>query len=339
MLIEKFYFVIVILFLSFNLLFARKNENVLLYYFNDLTVDKTYPDLMYKIPLCAYNKLKIEMKSVRFFLASERGFGIYKEDDFNCIWDNEILLKIADELGAQKIIFGNYYILDDKLIIDGKILFVDSGLIFNIKDNCKEYSQVLKNVEKMGIEGILKCSTDKKDPISSKVIKKVFESEKANKLYILNTSLNIFLPFGKWGDLYRNGIYNEIHFTLFPGIGHKLFGFDTGYIFLERDIDSDYISSDIAIFPMGTSIGYEIEINKIIYALLFQFDCGIGFSKLSVTDHTYYSNDFYYKGSVVVKFKPFRNYYISLNSGLMSVSFKHFPLNAIYTGVSIEFRQ
>jgi len=58
-------------------LFGKNEGRVLLYYFQNLTGDESYDDLMYRIPLCIYGELNADKKKKDISIIDERGLTEY----------------------------------------------------------------------------------------------------------------------------------------------------------------------------------------------------------------------------------------------------------------------
>ncbi len=345
----KMRFLIVVLMFSVCAapLFGKSEGTVMLYYFQNLTGDESYDDLMYRIPLCLYGELNGGGKKKDISIIDERGLGEYYEDRSINLWDKDFLLTVAKKKRIGRIFFGYYYIESGKISVRGKIYYLESGLILDVsRENSAEdvsdeqdvFLTALTKIESMPLEQMRRCASDEK-PKEVKTSRRSLGSIKISKAQtVLATTIGMLIPALDWGKLYSPGVYGDVSYIYYPAkdIVSVGFGLQTGFMILSREDDS-YVSSQNVILPFGTSVRYAIPGRGIIDRLILSFNIGLARSSLSINNEVFTSMDLYTSGGISFNFNFRKDNNISVKLGLLTVSYRDSPLNAITGEIGMRF--
>jgi len=322
-------------------LFAKSDGKVMLYYFQNLTGDESYDDLMYRIPLCLYGDLNEGKKKKEVSIIDERGLKEYYEDRSINLWEKDFLLTVAKKRRFSRIFFGYYYIKSGKINVRGKVYYLESGLILDVSGQDSEkdaFFAALKKIESMSMEQMRQCASDEK-PKEVKTSRRSLGSIKGSKAQtVLVTTMGMLIPTLDWGKLYSPGVYGKVSYIYYPvkDIVPVGFGMQTGFMILNRESDS-YVSSQNVILPLGTSVRYAIPGRGIIDRLILSFNIGLARSSLSINNEVFNSIDLYTSGGISFNFNFRQDNNISVKIGLLTVSYRDSPLNAITSEIGMRF--
>ncbi len=324
-------------------LFGKNEGRVLLYYFQNLTGDESYDDLMYRIPLCIYGELNADKKKKDISIIDERGLTEYYQDRSINLWEKDFLLSVAKKRRISRIFFGYYYIESGSITIRGKVYYLESGLILDVsrEDVTTEkdaFFAALEKIESMPAEQMKQCSSGEK-PKEVKTSRRSLGSIKGSKTEtVLSTTLGMLIPTLAWGKLYSPGVYGDVSYIYYPlkDIVPVGFGLQTGFMILSKEGDT-YISSQNVIIPIGTSVRYAIPGRGIIDRLLFSFNIGVARSSLSVNNEAFTSMDLYTSGGISFNFNFRKDNNITVKLGLLTVSYRDSPLNAVTAEIGLRF--
>ncbi len=324
-------------------LFGKSEGRVLLYYFQNLTGDETYDDLMYRIPLCVYGEMQNDKKKKDVSIIDERGLTEYYQDRSINLWEKDFLLSVAKKRRISRIFFGYYYIEIGSIIVRGKVYYLESGLILdvsqeNVTTEKNAFFAILGKIGSMSVEQIRQCALEEK-PKEVKTSRRSFGSIKDSKTEtVLSTSLGLLIPTLDWGKLYSPGVYAEVSYIYYPlkDIVPIGFGLQTGFMILSKKGDS-YVSSQNVILPFATSVRYAIPGRGIIDRLLFSFNIGMARSSLSVNNEVFTSMDLYTSGGIGFNFNFRKDNNLTVKLGLLTVSYRDSPLNAVTCEIGWRF--
>ena len=134
--------IVILLLFSANTVFAAPTRRVLIYFFKDITGDDEFTELNYQIPYYLYGRVNKQIKGKKFILIDREGLDVYLKDKTRDLWNEDVLLNIAKRKNIDDIIYGIFYIQNDRPVIMGKIFHAKSGLLLDIteKENDAEYS-------------------------------------------------------------------------------------------------------------------------------------------------------------------------------------------------------
>jgi len=313
----------------------------MIYYFQNLTGDESCDDLMYRIPLCLYGYLNEDRKKKEVSIIDERGLKEYYEDRSINLWEKNFLLTIAKKRRISRIFFGYYYIKSGKINVRGKVYYLESGLILDVSGQDSEkdaFFAALKKIESMSMEQMRQYASDEK-PKEVKTSRRSLGSIKGSKAQtVLVTTMGMLIPTLDWGKLYSSGVYGKVSYIYYPvkDIVPVGFGMQTGFMILNRETDS-YVSSQNVILPLGTSVRYAVPGRGIIDRLILSFNIGLARSSLSINNEVFNSIDLYTSGGISFNFNFRQDNNISVKIGLLTVSYRDSPLNAIAGEVGMRF--
>jgi len=322
--------ILFLLFSGFQVLGASKDK-VLLYYFRNISGESTYDNLMEKIPLCLYYTMKDKIEDNNLFIINTEDYSIDQVRESEELWNRRVIMKIAEKKNFQKVIYGYFYVEEEKPKIMGKLLYSDTGLVVDLDYGDRKYKQFIEKVESLNINEIEECVKEKKMKTYSPPLDKIAESGKGTFSPALYLSGGAILPFGEWKNLYLYGIFSEINLLIFPK--YDLFplglGVNCSYSFFRKD-DNVQIPSELSTLSLGASISYFIKIGKFFHGLAPGFDTGISTSMLKIDENSYNSIDPYTRVGLTLVVKPARKMHLGLKGGVYSVFFKESTLYSYF---------
>ena len=316
---------------------ADRGGKVLIYYFQNLTGEVEYNDLIYRIPLCLMSKLNENFHDGNFIIIDQAYISEYTGQQQVNLWDRECLQKSASNRKIERVIYGLFYIEGDRIIIKGKTYYTDRGIIVDINENTSEFYPVFREIEKLSVADVRGCYEGEdfrtyKPPAKS--LPGGFQTRHEKAFSFL---MGPFFPVSEWGELYRYGAYGELSYSLFPrrASSHIGLSVETCFISVRREEDPSYVSSSAMIIPFGISLNY-VPIGKQSDWVIIGVSAGLSLSKLIVSSNISLSIDPYTRGSLSILFPIGKNSQIVLSSGLITVSYRVSPLNAWYCDIGFR---
>lgn len=316
---------------------ADRGGKVLVYYFQNLTGESEYNDLIYRIPLCLMGKLNENFHDGNFIIIDQAYLSESTAQQPVNLWDRECLQRSASSRKIERVLYGLFYIEGDRIIIRGKTYYTDRGIIVDVNENTSEFYPVFREIEKLSVADIRGCYLGEefrtyKPPAKSLPGGFQIRTERAFSFLI-----GPFFPVSEWGELYRYGAYGELSYSLFPRRGLSPVGLsvETCFLTVRREEDPYYVSSSAMIVPLGISLNYAL-IGKQNDWVIIGVSAGLSLSKLTVSSNVSLSIDPYTKGSLNILFPVGKNSQIVLSSGLITVSYRVSPLNAWYCDIGLR---
>lgn len=322
--------------------FGGFEDRVLLYYFENISGDESYSPLMYMIPVCLYNHLGGTMQDKEFILIDKEGLQALEGDDKRILWDRTILSQIAEKKHIQEVIFGQFYVEKAKVILFVKVFYLKSGLILDITDKSSDYYEPIYNNIDLNVDVVMNCKLEHEERTYKPPIRRLIgDKTLPSRIQMLNVTVGPFFPLSDWDDIYPWGLFNELMLSIFPKLNRLPFGFGihTGIAYTERPADTDYLASDMAIFPLGVSLQYMINLRSFINSVMFDASTGFSYTKLTIYDDTWFSTDFYVKLAMGLVFGPVGEWYFPLKVGIMSVAYRDDPIDFLFCEIGLLFRK
>jgi hypothetical protein len=322
-----------------SFIFAKTEKKVLVYYFKNISTEDSNSELMYKLSICVYEKMKATIQDRQFSLVDEEGLKKYMMDPSYNLWESDLLLNIAQLRGIQEVIFGQFYIEDEKPVIFGKIFFIENGLIIDIGKGQKEYNDILREVEQLSVSEIMAYDLAEKERVYNPQIKRFVKTGVADMQNNLSVSAGVVFPLGEWGDPFDAGISGELFYNLYPRIDAfpMGFGLTTGFVYMNRHADEYYKDTVLSIIPLGVLVRYLFSIGGFVNGITIDFGVGMGISKLVIEKDLSESIDPYMKTDINLVLNPFKDQYISLKFGYMNLAYKDTPFNALFGEMGVIF--
>ena len=322
-----------------SMLLAESPRKVLVYYFKNISGEDRYDDLMYDLPVCLYSNMKQRIEGSTFTLIDREGLERYSKESAYDLWGSDLILEIALRRGITEVIFGQFYIEDNKPVLYGKIYFIQNGLIVDIGEDQAEYFEILREMEETGVEGIMSCSVEKEEPVYKPGLRRIVEKDVTRINNNLSISGGAVFPIADWNGVFPVGIYSELFYTVFPKIEvfPLGFGLDTSFFYFSRNADEYYEDSELFLFPIGAQVRYILKLKGFIDGISADLSAGGCISRLFVADSLSTSVDPYVKANINLILNPLEDHYISMKFGYMNVAYKDTSLNVLTGALGIIF--
>ncbi len=329
--------VMLMLFTAAFPLLAEPGGKVLIYYFQNLTGDADYDDLIYKIPLCLHSRLKQSFQEINFIIIDEKVLTEYEGDAVVDLWSRDRLQNSAARRSIKRVLYGFFYNEGDGIVVRGKTYYTDNGIILDVNESTSEFYSAFRELEGLSVADIRNCSAEKKQRFYRPPVKSIAGAQQAQSQKAFSLFMGPLFPVAEWSEIYQYGAYAELSYALFPKrawfpVG---LGFDAGFLYMNREEDQSYVSSSAMVLPAGVSLHYTL-IGKRIDWVVVGFSAGLALSKLTVSSDISLSIDVYTKGSLSILFPVGKNSQIALSSGLLTVSYKDSPLNAFFGQIGLR---
>lgn len=318
-------------------LLADTGGKVLIYYFQNLTGDAEYNDLVYRIPLCLMGRLNENFHDKNFIIMDQAYLSEYTGQPQVNLWDREYLQKSASNRKIEKVLYGLFYIEGNRIIIKGKTYYTNRGIIVDINENTSEFYPVFREVENLGIADIRGCYAGEKFRTYKSPVKSIPEGFQTRTEKAFSLLMGPFFPVSDWGELYRYGAYGELSYSIFPRRALFPVGLsvDTGFISIRREEDPYYVSSSAMVIPFGVSLNYA-PIGKRSDWVIIGISAGLSLSRLTVSGNVSLSIDPYTRGNLSLILPVGKTSQIVLSSGLITISYRVSPLNAWYCDIGLR---
>ncbi len=337
--IRRVIFIFIFLLLSSQALFGKSEKRVLIYYFKNISGEEEYSDLMYKLPIYIYTTMKENIKDREFSIIEKEGLQKYLKDDSYDLWDSKLLLNIAQIRSMHEVIFGQFYIENEKPVVLCKIFFIKNGLILDLNEENEEYYEIIKGVENLSVESVRSYNIEKRTKFYTPGMKRMLNREKISVHHNFSVLAGVIAPMFEWSNMFPIGIYGEASYSIYPKV--ELFpigfGLDTGFVYMMREADENYKQSQLILFPIGASIKYLIRTKGFVDGLVLDFGLGMGISRLYIEENMSGSVDLYMRGSFSVIVTPMKDLYLSLKTGYMSIAYKDFPMETFFGNFGVIF--
>ncbi len=309
---------------------------MLVYYFRDITGEERYTELMYGIPQYIYSQLDSSPGKNSYVLIDREGVDIIRENRDADLWNRNLLINVGKRGNIDKILFGSFYIQDNRPVVIGKAFYYKSGVILDVNED-EDLTKVLDTVESMEV-GLLSARERKKgEKVYDPPLIRYIEGGDVRATKVLHTCAGTFYPLGKWSDLYPPGILGELSVTFFPKM--NVFpiglGFDSNYIIMQKKTDTGATESDVTVLTVGTTIQYFINMRNFLDGLFLHVSFGASYSNLFVNSESWSSVDPYVKLGVYTALPFLKKGRLALKCGLLSIDYKEKPIDALYTSIGI----
>jgi hypothetical protein len=316
--------------------YANAGEKVLVYYFRDITGDERYTGLMYGIPQYMYSQLNRSSDKNSYVLIDREGLEILHENSRADLWSRNVLINVGKRGNIDKILFGSFYIQNNKPVLIGKAFYLKSGVILDINDD-KELETIFDAVEGMDATLLSAREQRKGEKLYDPPLIRYIEGGEVRSTTVLHACGGTFYPLGKWSELYPPGILAEISAVVFPKM--NVFpiglGFDSNYIILRRRTDTGVIESDVTVATVGTTVQYFIKMRRPVDGVFLHVSVGASYSNLFINSESWSSIDPYIKAGVYMALPFLKTGRLTLKCGLLSIDYKERPIDALYTALGI----
>lgn len=321
--------------------FSQNQGKVLLYYFQNLTGDDSYDDLVYRIPLCLYEKLG---KKDRYVIVERE---LAKESSEKDLWDPDWLQSVATRKRITRVLFGYFYIDQGKLVLRSRVYFLESGLILDLGPGDLLYKQV-RMVEGITVERVRSCAGDYERAVEKKKkqtdvlkVQRTLPEEiaRSTSLSTLYWCTGPVLTTADWLELYPVGISALISYVIYPRreVSRLALGMQGGFYMFSRKRDQQYAASNLVVIPFGGYVQYVLVSRGSRDLVVVHGILGMAFSSLSLGNDSASSLDLYSKAGVGLNLLFLEECNLYTGVGVASVSYKDVPLNMITAEVGIRF--
>jgi hypothetical protein len=315
---------------------AKAGEKVLVYYFRDITGEERYTELMYGIPQYIYSQLNSSSDRNSYVLIDREGIDIIRENSDADLWNRELLINVGKRGNIDKILFGSFYVQDNRPVLIGKTFYYKSGVILDVNED-EDMAKVFDAVESMEVGLLSARERQKGEKVYDPPLVRYIEGVDVRTTAVLHTCGGTFYPLGRWSNLYPPGILGEVSVTFFPKM--NVFpiglGLDSNYIVMRRRNDTGDIESDVNVLTVGATIQYFINMRKFLDALFLHVSFGASYSNLLVDGESWSSVDPYLKLGVYMALPFLKKGRLALKCGLLSIDYKEKPIDALYTSIGI----
>jgi hypothetical protein len=327
--------IVLTLFSSASTLTAALNRRVLVYFFKNITGEEDYTELNYQIPLYFYSMVNSRIEGKKFILIDREGLEVYRKDRTRDIWDENVLLNIAKRRNIDDIIYGIFYVQNDKPVIMGKIFHAKSGLLLDITEKETDYHGIFKELESLTIEEIVAFDNEFEEEKLidyNPKLSRIVQSDIKDTWFFLQGSMGPYFPLGDWADLYPTGYFSELTFLYFPkmNIARLGIGVNANLVKMERKGSATLVDSRMNVFSAGGSIQYSFRLGKFFETILLDLNIGAAQSYIVQSNVMNESTDLYIKTGVNLVLNPINNLHLSLKAGVFSVDYKINPMDALF---------
>lgn len=330
-----------VLFLCVSPAFAQNQGKVLLYYFQNLTGDDAYDDLMFGIPLCLYGMAGEEDR----YLIVERGLA--RESTEENLWDPDWLQSVATKKRITRVLFGYFYLDQEELVLRSRMYFLESGLILDVSPGDILYDKV-REVEGMTVAQARSCAgvheqaieTGKKKSDVLKVQRTPPEEiARSSALNTMSWCTGLVLTTADWLELYPLGISALVSYVIYPRreVSRLALGLQSGFYLFSREKDQEYDESSLMVIPFGGYVQYALVTKGSRDLLVVHGILGMSYSSLGLGNSSTSSLDLYSKAGVGMNLLFLKEFNLYLGVGLASVSYKDVPLNMVTAEAGIRF--
>jgi hypothetical protein len=329
---------------SARILTAKDDGKVLVYYFRNLTGNDAYDDLMYAIPLCLYERLQEGAERRKVVVVDQVGLEDYYEGRTEDLWNRDYILSVATKKRITSVLYGFFYIEGEKVILNSKIYYLDSGLILDVTEDKEPFYTVTGQLAGTPVSEVRSCAQtdmaveagekgkkkEKKDEL--KIRKKAPDIvEQSRSMKAVTFAVGPIFPTGDFSDIYTAGVAGTLSYIVYPKVDISRFGigFQTGAIRLNREKVDVFLPSETVILPIGASFQYALVGGGDHDLVMANLTLGLAFSSLSINNDRVSSIDLYSRGSIGVNVMFGKEANLALTVGLVSVSYKDSPLNMV----------
>jgi hypothetical protein len=332
-------FIVVLMFALFiapAILDAAGDRKVLVYYFKNLTGEDAYNGLVYEIPRYLYSRLKEVNGGYSPVVVDEGGIELSKKEPSVDLWASSSLMDLAHRQGIDEVLYGSFYVFNEKPVLVGKVLYPRSGLIMEVTEKTPAYFDLLNEASKGGVAGLARDGEGKQDKEYSPPFARTFGTPGSSKKTALMTSVGPLFPLGEWGELFPSGILGETSFVYFPKINTFPLGLgvNADYAFLTRG-SGVFVDSKITALSLGAALQYKLALKKIRKAIVFDLNTGMNYTMLEMNSEFLTSFDPYFKAGASFITQSKKRFDFSLKGGFFTINYRDVPMDSLYVQAGI----
>jgi hypothetical protein len=324
--------------------FAQQDDRVLLYYFQNLTGERRYDDLIYAIPMCMFRTLKAS--GSRIFIADQQEIHD-REGNVRDLWAPDFIRSVAAKRGISTVLYGFFYMANDRVIVRAQVFYLESGLLLELSPERGPLYEVVETVQGMSPSDLRRCGRveveEKKE--KPKVLKvqqsTLTEIKKSSPLHTLTWSAGTALPVGQWAGVYPPGLSLLFAYKVYPKseVSPLGIGFRTGVYAFFADATASTVASETFIFPFTASLDYILLRSGMHGRLVAHFTLGTALSVITIEAESHESFDLIATGSLGAQFAFSRQANLFARVGMGAISFRGSPLYLLNGELGVRFFQ
>jgi len=313
---------------------------ILVYYFKNISGEERYDELTYTLPNCLYRNLKTRLPDSDITVIDTGELKPYLVENGRNLFESKVLLEIAQRRGIDEVVFGQFYVENDKPVLYGKVYYIKNGLIFDIRESRKEYYGALRDVEALTVDRISECENDKNRRVYRPDLKTVVGT--GGPLVVrhnLSLALGPAIPLSEWNGLFSSGVSGVFYYALFPKedtfpVG---FGLHTGFSYFRRNADEYYEETELFLFPVGVTVRYKAGFKGFFEGIAADISAGGCFSRLFVGDTLTITTDPYIRTALHLIISPVKDHHFSLTFSYTGVGYKDTPMDLLGAEAGVVF--
>jgi hypothetical protein len=315
-------------------MFAGEGDRILVYYFENLSKENGFDELSYDIPLFIYTRMKEGDRDSNVIVIDRGGLELREKERSVDLWSTSGLMNIARKRGIDQVLYGAFYVFDEKPVIAGKVLYVKSGLILDITEKEADYYGPIGEAEAKTVRELAGGAGVEVKKDYSPPFTRTFGSPVVQKKKALNVSVGPLFPIGQWAEIFPIGMSGDVSFAFFPKINTFPLGLglNTNFSLLSSE-GGTLAESQLMAFSLGASFQYQIVMKKLNKGVVFDVDSGIAVSVLRTSTETFPSFDPYIKAGMTFLFSTRKKATVSLKAGIYSINYRTVPMDSLYVQV------
>jgi hypothetical protein len=331
-----------LLFLAGAAAHAQEQEKVLLYYFQNLTGNRSYEDLTYRITLCLYRRLESNNRFLVMEPPEER-----KPVDAVDLFDSNYMNAVATKKRISRVLFGYFYLEDGNLALKPRVYYLESGLILDLTPQQEEMYSAVMNIEDMSVEQIRSCAPLEETTLKARKQKEVVKKKRkpppgeiieAETYRTMTWSMGPAVTLSDWSTLYPTGLAALINYLTYPkGAASRLaIGFQTGVLVFTREAD-EFAASSTVIIPLGVGVQYALIKSGDADRLFGYGVLGLAYSGLSLSGTSTQSIDLYSRLGLGANLLSWEQGNLYAGIGVSSVNYQDAAMNMITGEFGLRF--
>lgn len=329
---------LLLFFAQYEVLAAQ--PKILIYCFKNISGEARYDGLTYTLTNCLYRSMKTRLPDSDITVIDTEKLKAYLSENDRDLFESDVLLEIAQRRGIDEVVFGQFYVENDKPVLFGKVYYIKSGLILDIREAQQEYFGALKDVEALTATRVLECEIEKTGRVYRPDLRTAVKT--GGPLMVrhnLSLHLGLTVPLSDWSDLFSDGVSGVYYYAVFPKedtfpLG---FGLHTGFSYFLRDADEYYKETELFLFPVGVMVRYKAQFKGFIEGIAADISAGSCFSRLYVGNTLTTSTDPYIRTALHLIVQPVKDHYISLTFSYTGVGYKDTPMDLLGAEAGVIF--
>jgi hypothetical protein len=316
------------------------SPKILVYCFNNISGEELYDELIYALPNCLYRSMKKRLPESDITVIDTEKLKPYLEHNGRNLFESEVILEIAQRRGIDEVVFGRFYVENDKPVLFGKVYYIKSGLILDIRQDQQEYYGALRDVEALTVDRISSCEIEKAGHVYRPDFKTAVKTgEPLMVTHNLSFHLGLTVPLSEWNDLFSYGVSGVFFYAIFPKedtfpLG---FGLHTGFSYFSRNADEYYKESELFLFPVGVMVRYKAEFEGFIEGISADISAGGCFSRLFVGNTLTLSTDPYIRTALHLIVTPLKDHHFLLTISYTGVGYMDMPMDLLSAEAGVVF--